>query len=103
MHPDCIHNQSGLDQRKERRELPRSLHVYGHGATKTKLTKVVKPGRTLPPRRRTTAVAPWMGSRLQILITLILNRCRPARPLSHRACVFQVTVSLRPTDGLGSE
>ncbi len=40
-----------------------------------------------------------MGSGLQVLITLILNRCRPARLLSHRVCVFQVTVSLRPTDG----
>jgi hypothetical protein len=27
-----------------------------------------------------------MGSGFQVLITLILNRCRPARPLSHPAC-----------------
>ncbi len=39
MNPDCIHNQSELDQRMEGRELLRSLHVTAHGATKIEITK----------------------------------------------------------------
>ena len=33
------HDQSDLDKRKEGRELPRSLHVDAHGATRIELTK----------------------------------------------------------------
>jgi hypothetical protein len=52
--------QSYLDQRKEGRELPRSLHVDAHGVTRIELTKCrqARPApRTLLPRRRPTAVA----------------------------------------------
>ncbi len=50
MHPDCIHNQSELDQRKEGRELPRLLHLDEHGATKIELTKCqARPDFAAPP------------------------------------------------------
>ena len=49
IHPDCFRNQSKLDQRKEERELPRSLHIDGD---KNRIPSVVKPGPTLLPRRR---------------------------------------------------
>jgi hypothetical protein len=67
--------------------------------TRIELTNCRKARPDFAAPRRPTAVAPWMGSGLQVLITLILIRCRPARPLSHRPCVFQVTVSLRLTTG----
>jgi hypothetical protein len=55
MHPYCIHNQSKLDHRKK--------GTAGHAAG---------PADHCRP------------SGLQVLKTLILNRCRPARPLSHQ-------------------
>ncbi len=51
MHPDCIHNQSKLDQMKEGRELPRLLHIDAHGATRIELTKCrqARPDFAAPP------------------------------------------------------
>jgi hypothetical protein len=50
MHPDCIHNQSDLVQRKKRREFPISLHVDAHGATKIELKcRQALPAFAAPP------------------------------------------------------
>jgi hypothetical protein len=77
MHPYCIHNQSKLDQRKKGTELPRLLHVEA----RIEQCRQARQGRA---RRRPGPADHCRPSGLQVLKTLILNRCRPARPLSHQ-------------------